>query len=160
MRQHTGFTILELLIAMAILAIATTMAAPSFQAVIKETRARAQARSVVEAMELARSNAVTRRRPITFCASTNSSTCAASTSAWGSGWVVRDTVDNSILQVGSALEGGSTLTSAAHTITFDAFGEIGASTQLTLRPSGCAGTDARLIDVVTTGLVNVQKTAC
>lgn len=160
MRQYQGFTLLELLIAMAILAITASMAAPSFQTLIKETRARAQARAVVEAIELARSTAVTRRRPITFCASTDASTCAASVSAWVHGWVVRDTVDNSILQVGAALTGGSTLTSAAHTVTFDGFGEISASTQLTLRPTGCTGTDARLIDVVSTGLVNVQKTAC
>lgn len=160
MRVEHGFTLMELMIAVAVLAIAAAMAAPSFTSLIKETHTRAQARALVESLELARSAAVTKRNPVSVCASTNGVGCADDAAAWSSGWVVRNTVDGAILHVGTALSGGSTLASAADTLTFNSFGELPASVTLTLTPSGCHGTDARLIDVVTTGLVNVQKAAC
>ena len=160
MRHRNGFTILELMVTISILAIATTMAAPSFTSLIKETRTRAQVRDMVAALELARSNAVMRRHTVTLCSSTNGTSCAGSSTSWASGWIVLDTVDNALLQAFPALTGGTTVTTSVTGLTFDAYGEIPTSTQLTLRPSGCTGSSARLVDVVSTGLVNVQTAAC
>lgn len=160
MHHRNGFTMLELLVTMSILAISVTIAAPSFTNLIKETRTRAQVRDMVAALEIARSNAVMRRHTVTVCSSTNGAACAGSSTSWASGWIVLDTVDNALLQAFPALTGGTTVTTAVTGVTFDAYGEIATSTQLTLRPNGCTGTDARLIDVVSTGLVNVQTAAC
>lgn len=151
---------MELMIAVGILAIAASLAAPSFTSLIKETRVRAQARSLVESIELARSTAATRRGPVVVCASADGAVCANDAAAWVSGWIVVDSVDNTIVHAVPALAGGSTINAPVDAITFDAYGEIAASTQLALTPDDCTGSATRLIDVVSTGLVNVWKVAC
>lgn len=90
-RQRTGaagFTLLELMVTVAILAIVAALAAPSFAAMFKTNRARSVASELMAALSLARSEAVRRGQAVTICKSRDGSSCGGSGTQWDNGWIV------------------------------------------------------------------------
>lgn len=65
MNSNKGFTLLELMVGIAILAILISIAVPSYNEQIAANRVRYDADNVVTALQLARSEAVTRQLPVT-----------------------------------------------------------------------------------------------
>ncbi len=63
--SNKGFTLLELMVAIAIFGILLSIAAPSFRVQIEASRLRADTDNVMTALQLARSEAVTRRAQVT-----------------------------------------------------------------------------------------------
>lgn len=70
-----GFTLLELVITVAVLAIALGVAIPSFQGMTNRNRLTSVANEVVAAVQLTRMEAVRRNSRVTFCPTTNGTTC-------------------------------------------------------------------------------------
>ena len=85
--RRAGLTLVELLAALAIVAIVTTIAVPSFQWLILDTRLSTAVNDLVHDLALARSNAVTRGRPVVLCPSADGARCLA-TPEWHRGWIV------------------------------------------------------------------------
>ena len=95
-----GFTLVELLVVMAISAILIAAAVPSFQSLIASSRASSASGTLLSNLEFARSEAIRRNQDVTVCRSTNadapeaalacSDTAAAGFDGndWGSGWIV------------------------------------------------------------------------
>ncbi|MFZ4792098.1 MAG: GspH/FimT family pseudopilin [Candidatus Competibacteraceae bacterium] len=94
MKNYTGFTLLELIITMAIAAILMTVAIPSFNETIRSNRILTQTNELVTALNLTRSEAIKRGVPVTICKASYPSTAttpptACSTSAsWNDGWII------------------------------------------------------------------------
>ena len=82
-----GFTLLELLIVMAMVAILASIAAPSFDSSISRNNVQSMRDSLFNAMQYARSEAVKRKIPVGVCASANQTTCAGDAN-WHTGWIV------------------------------------------------------------------------
>lgn len=82
-----GFTLLELLITMAMIAIVASLAAPSFDSSISRNNVQSMRDSLFNAMQYARSEALKRKMPVGVCASADQSTCANDTN-WHLGWIV------------------------------------------------------------------------
>lgn len=82
-----GFTLVELMIALAVLAILMMIAAPSFEMVRNSSRLAAQANELVSAIQLARSEAVRRGQRVVMCRSENGNACAGAGGNWA-GWLV------------------------------------------------------------------------
>lgn len=86
-----GFTLIELIITMAIAAILVSVAIPSFNALIQNNRITASANEFTGNMQLARSTAIKQQRNTTICVSTtfnvNPPTCTGGTN-WAAGAVV------------------------------------------------------------------------
>jgi len=86
-----GVTLIELLVALSVAAIVLTLGIPAFTDFLASNRMTAAANDVVSAMHLARSEAIKRRVPVTFCASDNAlapnPACSAGSNP-GAGWVV------------------------------------------------------------------------
>lgn len=83
--KHAGFTLIELMVTVAVLAILVSIAAPSFERLLATNRMTAQANQVLLAMQVARTEALKRRRPVAICSSNNGTSCGGN---WGQGWIV------------------------------------------------------------------------
>ena len=86
-----GFTAIELMVVVAILAVLTTLAAPSFNLVIERWRVRQTVQGLQSTLQYARSEAVRRGGGVfiqKLPQGTNGCTLAARHSDWGCGWVV------------------------------------------------------------------------
>jgi type IV fimbrial biogenesis protein FimT len=74
--RPAGFTLLELVITVAVLAIALGIAIPSFQGITNRNRLTSVANEVVAAMQLTRMEAIRRNQRVVMCPSTDGSTCS------------------------------------------------------------------------------------
>jgi type IV fimbrial biogenesis protein FimT len=86
MRAH-GFTLIEVVITMAVAAILLSLAVPSFRYVTNSNRIAGESNGLVGDLQFARAEAIKEGRTVTVCVSTDGNTCA-STATWQSGWIV------------------------------------------------------------------------
>ncbi|WP_043958459.1 GspH/FimT family pseudopilin [Lysobacter sp. A03] len=75
-RRSAGFTLVELVITVVVLAIIAAIAFPSFTTVQNSSRITSQVNSLVSAVQQARMEAVRLGRPVSLCRSTDGATCA------------------------------------------------------------------------------------
>jgi type IV fimbrial biogenesis protein FimT len=131
-QKITGFTLIELIITLAVAAILLGLAAPSFTDMIKDNRLIAQTNEFTASLNLGRSEAIKRALTVTICKSDNQTSCGGN---WQGGWLVFEDVDgqgdldsgtDTIIRVHAALSNGNTLVSNSSTtsnrITYDASG--------------------------------------
>ena len=115
--REGGFTLVEMMIAVIILAIIATLALPSFQTMIENQRLRTTAESVLAGFQLARAEAIRRNARVRLVMA-------------GAGWTVELDDDIGIdIQVRPAGESGGSLTVTptpgdATTATYNAFGRL------------------------------------
>lgn len=81
-----GFTLIELIIIMAVGVILVSMSAPSFNTAIQNNKLNSVASSLLSEYSFARSEAVKRNLPVTICGSSDGATC--NTSDWEKGRLV------------------------------------------------------------------------
>lgn len=103
--KMAGFTLIELMVTLAITAIIVTQAVPSFDTMIKNNRLVSQTNSLVGDINLARSEAVKRGVRVILCRSADPTlanpTCGGTANTWTSGWLVFASGDgNNTYQVG------------------------------------------------------------
>ena len=114
--RAAGFTLAELLITLTIASILVMAGAGSFRNVTTQNRIAGEVNGLLGDLQFARAEAIKEGRPVTACASTNGTTCAATTS-WDTGWIVfsdpngNQTVDagEPVLRAQRPFAGGDTL---------------------------------------------------
>jgi type IV fimbrial biogenesis protein FimT len=160
-RSHSGFTVVELMVVVAILAIVATLAAPSFSEAILNGRLTSLANNFLVSAQLARSEAIKQNAAATLCRSADGATCATS-GTWSQGWIV--TVGGTVIRIEPALP---TDFSLAWTTNFDfqPGGDVvaaSASLPVTLKlcriPPSSSGQD-RQIRITGTGRTSITRTA-
>ena len=90
MRKQRGINLLELMVALAVIAIMSTFAAPALRSFIQNSKALTYSNQLVTALNYSRSESVKRRMPVVMCAfNTAQSSCATSSVPWDmNGWMV------------------------------------------------------------------------
>lgn len=120
MKSAHGFTLIELMITLALAAIILTLGVPSFTETIRTNRVATQVNELVTALNLARSEAIKRATAVTVCASADQATCSGSND-WRTGWIVvtddntnttGSPSENTVVRVWGALKGWPTTTGA------------------------------------------------
>ena len=88
-RRACGFTLVELMITIAVAAILLALAAPSFTRLIANTRETSAVNSLLNALVYARNTALRSGEPVTVCPIATPTAAACSASAdWNTGWGV------------------------------------------------------------------------
>lgn len=82
-----GFTLIELMVAVAVLAILLAVAVPSFETIRNISRLAGGSNELVTGIQLARSDAIRRNGRSVFCRSDDGATCSAAAGQW-QGWLV------------------------------------------------------------------------
>ena len=86
--RHGGFTLIELMVALAVLAILVALAVPNFNDATLSARLNGFANSLVAAAQVARSEAIKRNETIRLCASSGGATPTCDAAEWEEGWIV------------------------------------------------------------------------
>ena len=169
--KNRGFTIIELMVTLGIVALLLAAGVPGFRGLIMDNRLVSSSNQFVTSVNMARSTAVKFQRNATVCSSTNYDdpvpTCAGATD-WSTGWIVwvdkdRDATPDAgeIISVYGPLDPTTTFSSTAATaFTYDArgFGTTGGD-QMMLCDNRTAETGRR-IRVNAAGRTNISRQGC
>jgi len=158
MKKLRGFTLIELMVTLAVAAIVLSVAVPGMRSFVQNNKAASQSNKLLGSLNFARSKAVHFGRTVTLCSSTDTATCSGSNN-WATGWVLLDP-SNAVVQSWESLSGTSTLTATASSITYNGLGGAGAATTFTLVIPDCNGDLGRTVSLTTTGRAEVTKNNC
>jgi len=103
MNKNThGFTLIELIVTLAVFAILVAIAAPSFNAFTDSSRRVSQINLLSTALAYARSEAVARNTTVSLCARTDGAETCSAANNWKNGWLIFvDTNANGIYNPGA-----------------------------------------------------------
>lgn len=150
-----GFTLVELMITLAVAAILMSLAVPSFTSTIKNNRLTTQANDLIATLNYARSEAIRRGANV----SVDSNDASAN---WHNGWVVKDS-SNNILRNHQAFEGSSTLVAASSvsSLSYRSTGFLSGSSAITFTLcDDRSGETGRTISISLTGRPSVSNYTC
>jgi type IV fimbrial biogenesis protein FimT len=165
-QSQLGFTLIEIMVAIAILGILAAIALPSFTSTIRRFRTDSIRDDITASLRFARSEAIRTGSPITVRRIPASATCTANTAiagTWDCGWQVLDST-NAVIQQSTVPSGFSvteTSTIAADSVVANRWGQFSSTSRLIIAPviSGtatasdpsanalCLGTGGKLINV-------------
>lgn len=94
MKTQSAFTLIELMVTIAIAGILLAIAVPSFSELVSNNRLATQANEFISALSFARTEAIKRGTSVTVCKSADGSSCATS-GGWQSGWIIFNDGDRS-----------------------------------------------------------------
>lgn len=94
-----GFTLLELMVAVAVLAIIVTIGIPSFSSFIRTYQMDSAQQQIISAHALARNEAIKSGSSVGVCGASASSPPVCSVDDWSGGWMVYTVADNELLRI-------------------------------------------------------------
>lgn len=155
-----AFTLVELLIAIAILAVLMGVAIPAYNEMTLGSKLRSQANDLAAGVILARSEAIKRSQTVTLCASSDEATCSGS---WANGWVVLAS-DGTLIKSRGAASSGFLIKSAESAFVFSPTG-VGVTpapadpTFVICRTTPTVGGQEREVTLSLTGRATIEATS-
>lgn len=180
-RRQAGFTLIELMVALAVFAILVAVAVPNFRTTIENNRRSTTVQGLLGALQLARSEAIKRGNPVSVCAADphNADSCGTD---WSSGLLVFSDLDGDgsvtvntsssvcdddqdcIVRVTEPVASGISYASTpADAVTYLASGLVADTAAFTIAIDSCTSTNAkraRKVSIGITGTVDVEEAKC
>lgn len=147
--QPKGFTLVELLIVVAIMAIMAMVAMPSFTDVIESQRMKSAATDLMIVMTRARSEAIKRNTNVTL---------SPKAGGWASGWQIPDPTSGALIEEHGPLNGISI--SGPGSVVYQGSGRVQGSTAPSFTVSGNFTSSARCVAVDLSGRPSVKAGSC
>jgi type IV fimbrial biogenesis protein FimT len=160
--RSVGFTMIELMMTIAIATIVMTLAIPSFRYVTNANRIASEVNGLLGDLQFARAEAIKEGQPVTVCVSTDHVTCAANNTDWENGWIVSSNAPGvGVLRVQSRFSGTDTFSANNNifTITFNREGYAGGlptGTLITLHDSTSTSAWTRCLSLSFTGQMTTE----
>ncbi|MEE9358332.1 MAG: GspH/FimT family pseudopilin [Sedimenticolaceae bacterium] len=175
--SNSGFTLIELIITLAVAAVVLTLAAPALRDTLIRNRVATEINSLAATLNQGRSEAIKRGRSVTLCSSSNGTSCCSSSNGtscaknWQNGWILFedsnadgtfDSSDETAIKVSSGFTSSDTLAYAASTATssyvrFKSNGFSKEAGSFKLCESGSAVKYARALYISTTGRIRLSS---
>ena len=130
-KMNCGFTLIELMITLAVAAIVLLVAVPSFDNLMEKNRVEAAQKDLARDIAFARQAAATRNTFVSICKSSDGASCGGN---WKQGWITYVDVpggtagvvdgDDDVLRVHAAINSSDSLTSVDDFLQFSASGAL------------------------------------
>lgn len=160
--DETGFSLVELMVTVSIVAILLSIGVPSMTGLIRDARLASQSDMLVSTLNLARTEAVKQRSNFKVCPSLTPNsdlltTCLAGAGAWSSGWI---TIGGANITQRSVASEDLTVTTTATSVEFS--GTIGNATAVSSFVFCTPNRKQHLVDVALSGHISkrIGTTIC
>lgn len=157
-----GFTLVELLVTVAIVGTLSAMAMPSLRDLVRNQRIKTAASDVYASLVYARSESIKRGQFVSLCASTDGAACAGATD-WATGWIVFVDPDGDGAPAAAAdivkkqdAFAAVTLTGTLSGLSYQRDGRLVAAGSFTVSASG-AGASPRCVSISLSGQPNIKS---
>lgn len=174
--RESGFSLIELMVTVAIVVILAVLAMPSFQTLLLGRQIEAAADTLASDFRFARSEAVKRTNRVTICTSSNGTSCTGAGGLWIEGWIVfvdedgdgAVDADDVVVRVQDAMTGILSIaaadgTSRSHFVFQSSGWSQSASQTFLVKPIGSSGVAARLLCISNKGRPGIRakgETTC
>jgi type IV fimbrial biogenesis protein FimT len=150
-RRHVlGFTLLELMVTVLILAVLAGLGTANFSSIIGATRVRAAALDLSSDLSFARSEAIKRNGDVAI---------ARTGGEWAFGWSITASGGAVTLRTRNAMPVGISSSATATTFVFNGAGRVGGTGSITICPSS-SDIQGRRVSIDTIGLARSEKLSC
>ena len=168
MKRHSrGFNLLVLMVTITLLGIVLGFGVPTFRQFTRNNTVVVANNDLITALNLARSEALRRNRPVSVCASIDKEVCEEDPD-WTQGWIAfideggpgELDGDDEILQVWQPASSDLIFDADSAFIQFQPTGMTGSASTFDIRWEGCIGDRARHVAVMATGAITGNAEDC
>lgn len=146
-----GFSLIELMVSIAILAILIGIAVPSYRSIIADQRVRASISDLHSAISLARSEAVKLNRQVTL---------SPASGGWAAGWSIANPVSGQPAILVHTLSSGVGITGPSGGIVFSASGRVSAAAEFEVSSDSSESASLGCLELGLDGRASSEKGAC
>jgi len=150
-RSSAGFTLVELVITIAVVGILAAIATPSFSGMIANNKARGVAADLYFDLARARSEAVKRNMEVTL---------SPSDDGWKKGWKVYPSNSADNLLEDHSVSGDNVSVSGPGSVKYNSSGRVGGSVSFAIEATVGAATANACVTVSLSGLPKVKNSTC
>lgn len=157
MRKQSAFTLVELMVTIAILAIIATLAAPNLSQMLRNTKVNTSSGDILSFLQQSRTEALRLGKTVTVCGSSDGSSClSANKRNWSTGLIAMHSGSTTPIQK-LTFDSSQLSIMAPETISFNSVGSTTAEHEITVTISG-ANTYYVCVEVI--GRAFKSKTGC